>query len=158
MKHCLENARGVAKVRANVISEWPEHGSALEGAKTIVFIGDIFPPERMDDPAKIKADLAKLMARGCGIVCIHYATGLGAPHVTAEVPMSIRTSTQSGVAVASRIKSRPFVATSVVYPRWANMPASVCETFTTGLATTARRVPPEAAKNPSDWVTLLDPA
>jgi len=84
LKHCVENAQGVPQVRAKVISEWPEDGSALDAAQTIVFIGDIFPPERMDQPAKIKADLAKLMGRGCGIVCIHYATGLGAPHVTAD--------------------------------------------------------------------------
>jgi type 1 glutamine amidotransferase len=84
MKHCVEHARGVKPVSADVLYEWPKDSSALEGAATIVFIGDIFPPEQMDQPAKIKADLAKLMDRGCGIVCIHYATGLRAQHVTEQ--------------------------------------------------------------------------
>ena len=57
---------------------------ALEDAATIVFIGDIFPPEQMDRPAEIKAQLARLMGRGCGIVCVHYATGLRGNHVRAD--------------------------------------------------------------------------
>ena len=51
---------------------------------SIVFIGDRFPPERMEDPARIKADLAKLMEGGCGLICIHYATGLQAAHVSED--------------------------------------------------------------------------
>lgn len=81
LKHCLESAANLEPVRAEVFTAWPEDAAALEDAATIVFIGDVFPPERMDRPAEIKAQLAKLMDRGCGIVCIHYATGLRAEHV-----------------------------------------------------------------------------
>jgi type 1 glutamine amidotransferase len=84
LEHCVRNATNVQPVRTAVFSEWPEDRSVLGDARTIVFIGDIFPPERMDRPDKIKADLAALMDRGCGIVCIHYATGLRAAHVTED--------------------------------------------------------------------------
>ena len=81
--HCLENAKGIQPVEAEVFDKWPG-GPALGDAATIVLIGDIFPPERMDQPAKIKAELAKLMDRGCGMVCIHYATGLRAQDVAED--------------------------------------------------------------------------
>jgi type 1 glutamine amidotransferase len=81
LKHCLEHADNISTVRAEVINEWPEDIQVLEAAATIVFIGDIFPPERMDNPAKIKAELGAQIDRGCGIVCLHYATGLRAGHV-----------------------------------------------------------------------------
>ena len=81
LKYCVENAANMRVAGAEVFYEWPKDKRLLDDAATIVFIGDIFPPERMDDPAKIKAELASLMDRGCGIVCIHYATGLRAQHV-----------------------------------------------------------------------------
>ena len=84
LKHCVENAANVRMGGAEVFSEWPQDPRALDDAATIVFIGDLFPPERMDDPAGIKARLATLMDRGCGIVCIHYATGLRAEHVAED--------------------------------------------------------------------------
>jgi type 1 glutamine amidotransferase len=80
----VENAEGTPAVRAEVIDAWPADTAARPAPATIVFTGDIFPPERMEQPDRIKADLAKMMERGCGIVCIHYATGLRAEHVTAE--------------------------------------------------------------------------
>jgi type 1 glutamine amidotransferase len=81
LEYCVENAEGVQPVRGEVFYDWPKDTRILDDAATIVFIGDIFPPERMDEPAKIKAKLASLMDRGCGLVCIHYATGLRAEHV-----------------------------------------------------------------------------
>jgi len=83
LEYCLENAADVSAVEAAVYDKWPD-ASVLNGAATIVFIGDIFPAETMDQPDKIKADLARLMDRGCGIVCIHYATGLRAAHVAQD--------------------------------------------------------------------------
>ena len=83
LKHCLENAKDIQPVRAEVFDKWPGE-PALRDAATIVLTGDIFPPEQMDQPAKIKAELAKLMDRGCGMVCIHYATGLRAQHVAED--------------------------------------------------------------------------
>jgi len=84
LKHCVENAANVQGVRAEVFYEWPKDAQALDAAATLVFIGDIFPPERLPEPAKIRAQLAGMMDRGCGIVCLHYATGLRAEHVTAD--------------------------------------------------------------------------
>ena len=83
LKHCLEHAENVRAVQVEVRDKWPD-ASALKDAATIVFTGDVFPPEKMDQPAKIKADLAKLMDRGCGIVFIHFATGLQGRHVARD--------------------------------------------------------------------------
>ena len=51
---------------------------------TIVFTGDRFPPEEMDDSERVMEDVTTLMESGCGIVCVHYATGLGANHVAED--------------------------------------------------------------------------
>lgn len=84
IKYLLEHAEGVPSVAAEVVSKWPEENRLLDGAATIVFIGDLFPGETLDSSAKVKADLARLMGRGCGMVCVHYATGLQAKHVTED--------------------------------------------------------------------------
>jgi trehalose utilization protein len=80
MKHCLENSANMGPVRVELFDRWPDERS-LDDTAVIVFIGDLFPPERMENPEKIKAELAKLMDGGCGMVCVHYATGLRAQHV-----------------------------------------------------------------------------
>jgi type 1 glutamine amidotransferase len=41
-----------------------------------VFIGDTFPAGRFEDSDVILKQIDQMMARGCGIVCVHYATGL----------------------------------------------------------------------------------
>ncbi len=84
LEYCVEHTENVKPFNAEVVSEWPKDGKVLKQAATIVFTGDIFPPERMDQPAEIKAQLAKMMDRGCGIVCLHYATGLRANHVSED--------------------------------------------------------------------------
>jgi len=84
MKHLVENPEGVPPLRAEVLYDWPQDKGVLEHVRSVVFIGDIFPPERMADPAKVKAELGTLMDRGCGLVCIHYATGLRGEHVSAD--------------------------------------------------------------------------
>jgi type 1 glutamine amidotransferase len=38
----------------------------------------------MPDRERIMADLKTMMDNGCGLVCVHYATGLAARHVTPE--------------------------------------------------------------------------
>ena len=82
--YCLEHAQGVKPIQATVVSEWPKDPSAFQDVATIVFFGDLFPAETLDDPAKVKADLAALMDRGCGIVCVHYATGLRGHQVASD--------------------------------------------------------------------------
>jgi type 1 glutamine amidotransferase len=84
MAYLVNDAAGAASIRAEAWDTWPASEEMLKGAKTVVFIGDRFPPERMEDPAKVKAELGEMMNRGCGLVCIHYATGLQAQHVTED--------------------------------------------------------------------------
>jgi type 1 glutamine amidotransferase len=78
MEYCLENMTNVPGVQAEVMYQWPSDPAALDGVATVVFIGDIFPPMRLPDSQAILAQLDALMKRGCGIVCVHYATGLRA--------------------------------------------------------------------------------
>jgi hypothetical protein len=49
MKHCLEHMANVPDVKADVCYEWPQDSALLDAASSIVFIGDIFPPQRMPD-------------------------------------------------------------------------------------------------------------
>ena len=82
MANCLENAINVKGIDAEVYYEWPSDSAIHRSASTVVFIGDQFPGERLPGSDAIMDALAKMMKRGCGIVCVHYATGLGARDVT----------------------------------------------------------------------------
>ena len=82
VKYMLEHAQGIPPVAAEVFYEWPTDKAVLDKAATIVFTGDLFPGETLADPAKVKADVATMMDRGCGMVCLHFATGLRAQHMT----------------------------------------------------------------------------
>lgn len=75
MAYCLEHAENLHDVQATVTTEWPDQ-AMRDAADTIVFSGDTFPPQRMNGTAKKLEDLQQMMQRGCGIVCVHYATGL----------------------------------------------------------------------------------
>ena len=81
MKHCIENMENVPGVNADIVTEWPKDQAVLDAASTVVFIGDTFPLQRMPDTQANLASLGALMKRGCGIVCVHYATGLRAEDV-----------------------------------------------------------------------------
>lgn len=81
MKHSLESATNVPDVTADVVYDWPKDEKLLDAADTIVFIGDTFPPNRLPGADAILAKLGSMMNRGCGIVCVHYATGLRAEDV-----------------------------------------------------------------------------
>lgn len=80
----VHNMSNVPGVKADVIYEWPTDKRILETANTIFFIGDTFPPQRMPETAAIMKDLEAMMARGAGIVCVHYATGLRTHDITPE--------------------------------------------------------------------------
>jgi type 1 glutamine amidotransferase len=84
MEYLVEQAEGVDRLAAAVVHAWPADRQWLEPVKTVVFTGDIFPGETLPNAAQVKADLAAMMDRGCGIVCVHYATGLRAAHVTEQ--------------------------------------------------------------------------
>jgi dipeptidase/type 1 glutamine amidotransferase len=75
----LENMKNVSGVRARVFfEEWPRDRTVLDDVDAVVFIGDLFPPHRMEDSATILEDLAAIMRRGAGIVCLHHANGVPA--------------------------------------------------------------------------------
>jgi type 1 glutamine amidotransferase len=76
LQHCLEHMANVPGVKADVFYEWPKDKAVRDAASTVVFSGDTFPPMRLPDSPKILAELGEMMARGCGLVCVHYATGL----------------------------------------------------------------------------------
>lgn len=84
MKHCLENADNLPGVRADIFYEWPADTTVLDGASTVVFIGDTFPLQRLPETSANLEKLGTMMARGCGIVCVHYATGLRDEDVAAD--------------------------------------------------------------------------
>jgi len=79
--HCLEHAENVPGIKAEVITAWPDDRQKLQKIASVVFTGDRFPPEEMSDRDRIMSDLSNMMDHGCGLVCFHYATGLGAMHV-----------------------------------------------------------------------------
>ncbi len=73
MAHCLEQ---IPEVQAHVFYEWPSDTGLREKADSVVFIGDTFPASRFPEPERVMKELSQMMDRGCGIVCVHYATGL----------------------------------------------------------------------------------
>lgn len=84
MKHSLEHLTNVPGVRAEVVQGWPQDEARLEAATNVVFIGDHFPPQKFPGTKEILGRLDRMMRRGCGIACIHYATGLRAEDVAAD--------------------------------------------------------------------------
>tara|TARA_A100001391_G_scaffold195226_1_gene172321 strand:+ start:402 stop:2213 length:1812 start_codon:yes stop_codon:yes gene_type:complete len=76
MAHCLEHADNLNGIKATVVQGWPDDDEVLAGADSIVFIGDTFPPQRLPETQQILARIERMMQRGCGIVCVHYATAL----------------------------------------------------------------------------------
>jgi type 1 glutamine amidotransferase len=83
MKGVLDAATDPAGFEAEVVEGWPA-AEQWARAATVVFIGDLFPPNRLPEPAKKLDELKAVMARGVGIACVHYATGLLGEHVTAQ--------------------------------------------------------------------------
>ncbi|MDG2388164.1 MAG: ThuA domain-containing protein [Planctomycetaceae bacterium] len=83
LKHLLEETENVDHLIIDLVDEWPNE-KLRKQASTVVFIGDTFPANRFPDPQQNLADLSKMMDRGCGIVCLHYATGLLGQDVTKD--------------------------------------------------------------------------
>ncbi|MGB8167593.1 MAG: ThuA domain-containing protein, partial [Chthoniobacteraceae bacterium] len=81
LKHCLDTMANVPGVTADLFYEWPQDDAILDSAASVVFIGDQFPPMRLPNSAATMTKLDAMMKRGCGIVCVHYATGLSAADV-----------------------------------------------------------------------------
>jgi type 1 glutamine amidotransferase len=84
LKHCLD-AIEKPELKAEIVTAWPEDGEkSFADVASVVFIGDMFPPEVMPNRDTIMKHLGAMTKRGCGIVCVHYATGLEAKHVAAD--------------------------------------------------------------------------
>lgn len=81
MRHALLNLANVPGLEVEVSFEWPSDAKARRQADSVVFIGDIFPPQRLPDSPLVLSQLGEMMQRGCGLVCVHYATGLRAVDV-----------------------------------------------------------------------------
>jgi type 1 glutamine amidotransferase len=84
MKHCLETAGDLPLLTVTVAYEWPAKPELLDSVSTVVFIGDQFPGARLENSPQVMRDLERMMTRGCGLVCVHYATGLTKRDVTPE--------------------------------------------------------------------------
>lgn len=67
--------------QVHLVSEWPD-ATLRKSATTVVFLGDTFPPNRWPNTEQNLQELSEMMDRGCGIVCLHYATGLLGQDVT----------------------------------------------------------------------------
>lgn len=80
MQWALENT-GIAGLKADIFYERPKDPAVFRTAHALVFIGDHFPPQKMGDRAAALKDVETMMARGVGLACVHYATGLRAEDV-----------------------------------------------------------------------------
>ena len=83
LRHCLEHMENLPDVKADLVEGWPNQ-TQREAASSIVFIGDFFPPNRLPNAAQNLADLDVMMQRGCGMVCVHYATGVHGDDVKSD--------------------------------------------------------------------------
>jgi putative heme-binding domain-containing protein len=76
LKHCLETAPNVSGVKAEVHQQgWPRDARTLDDADTIVVISDGADRRAQDHPLLVGNRLQTLkrqMARGCGLVAIHW--------------------------------------------------------------------------------------
>jgi type 1 glutamine amidotransferase len=79
----LQHALTAAGIPADLLDKWPGSG-ALDGYASVAFVGDYFPPAVIPEGERAMADLARRMAAGMGLVCVHYATGLTAAHVASD--------------------------------------------------------------------------
>ena len=84
LKHCVEHMTNVPGVQAEIVYGWPADQSQRETASTVVLLGDTFPAMRLPDARRNLAQLAEMMARGCGMVCSHFSTGLRAEDVAED--------------------------------------------------------------------------
>lgn len=83
LKHCLEQMENLPGVKTDLVEGWPNQAQR-DAAASLVFIGDFFPPNRLPNAKQNLIDLDSMMQRGCGIVCVHYATGIHGDDVTPD--------------------------------------------------------------------------
>lgn len=81
IEYCLEHMENLSDLDADVIYEWANISQSLDAYASIVFIDDNFPAERFENAQQAMVDIAGMMARGCGLVCVHYGVGLQNEHM-----------------------------------------------------------------------------
>ncbi len=84
LKHCVEHMANLPGARADLVYEWPTDKALRDAAFTVILLGDTFPAMRLPEAQRNLAQLGEMMARGCGIVCVHYSTGLRAEDVAED--------------------------------------------------------------------------
>lgn len=84
LKYCVEHMTNLPGVQADIVYAWPVEKALRDRASTVILLGDTFPAMRMPDAQRNLAQLEEMMARGCGIVCVHYSTGLRAEDVAED--------------------------------------------------------------------------
>ncbi|TVS09778.1 MAG: hypothetical protein EA424_26435 [Planctomycetaceae bacterium] len=84
IKHLLQESKRIDPPAVSVVSQWPDDAALLDAVTSVVFLGDFFPPTRMENKSRILQQLDEMTQRGCGIVCVHFATGLAKHDVTPE--------------------------------------------------------------------------
>ncbi len=84
MAHCLKNIAGMDRIQVTIVDHFPTAAVALETVASVVFIGDHFPLQKFSDTEKSLEKFGEMMSHGCGVACIHYATGLRAEDVQAD--------------------------------------------------------------------------
>jgi hypothetical protein len=77
VRYALEHLDNVEGIEARVIYDWADTPWNLDTYDALVMIGDRFPGEEFGDSDRVIAELADLMDAGCGLVTLHYGTGLG---------------------------------------------------------------------------------
>lgn len=81
IEYCLENMENVPGIEADVVYAWDGIPQPLDAYATVVMIGDNFPAEVFENSDQAMSDLAGMMARGCGLVSVHYGVGLQNEHM-----------------------------------------------------------------------------
>lgn len=84
IERLLLESKRIDPPKVSVISDWPHDNALLDTVSSVVFLGDFFPPSRMKDKERILQQLDGMTKRGCGMVCVHFATGLKQQDVTPE--------------------------------------------------------------------------
>jgi type 1 glutamine amidotransferase len=84
VQYFVEHMTNVPDMKADVVYEWPEDKALRDKASTVVFIGDAFPANRFPDAARNLSDLEEMMNRGCGLIALHFATGLFREHIAPD--------------------------------------------------------------------------
>lgn len=89
MAYCVEQAPGAKGLKTRVATEWVRDPEWLRQVRVVVFTGDQFPPTQMAGTREIMADLEGMAQRGCGMVCIHYATSAHQEFAPEEVQAAL---------------------------------------------------------------------